>query len=85
VNLIKKTLIRLGAIVGTPVALLGPLAVHAQEDWTTSTTNAITAGQNAIVNQFFSVLPYVLGGVVAVTITLWGIRWVMSLFHGKRK
>ena len=82
---IKKRLALLTPALVSAGALFSVGTAHAQEDWTTTTTNAITAGENAIVNLFFTALPYILGGVVAVTITLWGIRWVMSLFHGKRR
>lgn len=83
--MIKSKLARYAPFLATPVALFGPLVAHAQEDWTASTTAAVTAGQSAIAGLFFTILPYALGGVVAVTLTLWAIRWVLSLFHGKRK
>jgi len=70
---------------GVAVAVLGmsPLAALAQEDWSTSTTEAINASAGTVIGQFFTVLPYILGGVAAVVLTMWGIKWIFSLFRRK--
>ena len=54
-------------------------------DFSASTTAGITAGVTSFLTPFYDNLGLILGAVAAVTITLWGIRWVISLFHGKRK
>ncbi len=80
-----KRIVLVGAGVGTSVATLTlAVAAHAQ-DYSASTTAAITAAGGTVVGMFFSNLPVILGFVVAISITLWGIRWVMSHFRGGKK
>jgi len=65
--------------------LLTALPTHAQ-DYSASTTAAITSAGTTVLSNFFTNLPIVLGFVIAVIITLWGVRWILSQFHrgGKR-
>jgi len=73
-----------GAIFSLALAVTA-LPTHAQ-DYSASTTAAITAGGETVLNMFFTNLPIILGFVIAVIMTLWGIRWILSQFHrgGKR-
>lgn len=80
-----KRLALVGAGVGTSVATL-TLAMAAQaQDYTASTTAAIQSAGSSVLGMFFTNLPVILVFVVAISITLWGIRWVMSHFRGGKK
>lgn len=74
----KAYLVGASSAMGT---LALSIAARAQEDWSTSTTAAINASATTVIGQFFTVLPYILGGVAAVVLTMWGIKWIFSLFR----
>lgn len=78
--------LKIAAIGGASVvgALGAAVAAHAQ-DYSASTTAAITAGGEAVISNFFTNLPVILGFIVAIVVTLWGIRWVLSHFRGGRR
>jgi hypothetical protein len=84
----KDTLKKLGlslAGVASSAALLGTaLTVHAA-DYTASTTAAINSAGESILGMFFTNLPVILTFVVAIIVTLWGVRWVLSHFTRGRK
>jgi len=69
--------------------LIAPFATHAQsytvDDAIASSTAAITQGAGAANSVFFGVLPVVVIFVVAIIVTLWGIRWVLSRFTGGKR
>lgn len=77
---------RIAAIGGmATIGSLVGLAAHAQ-DYSASTTAAITDAGETVLSMFFTNLPIILGFVIAVILTLWGVRWILSQFHGgKRK
>lgn len=82
---IKQRLALYGAGVGTSaIALLTAATVHAQ-DYTASTTAAINSAGESVLNMFFTNLPVILTFVVAIAVTLWGIRWVLSHFRGGKR
>jgi len=81
-----STKIRLAAVSGLSalgVAVAG-LAAQAQ-DYSASTTEAITDAGETVLAMFFTNLPIILGFVIAVILTLWGVRWILSQFHRGRK
>lgn len=83
---LKRKLALYGTGAATSIALLATaVAVHAQVDYTASTTAAINSAGSSILGMFFTNLPYILTFVVAISVTLWGIRWVLSHFRGGRK
>jgi Kef-type K+ transport system membrane component KefB len=81
-NRIKLALLGVSSTLGV---LTAGLAVRAQ-DYSASTTQAITDAGETVLSMFFTNLPIILGFVIAVILTLWGIRWILSQFHrgGKR-
>ena len=78
---IKKFIYGVGGAFAGVFAALPAMAA----DYSASTTEAITDGVDAFLSPFFDNIGLVLGGVAAVVITLWGIRWVMSHFKGGRR
>jgi hypothetical protein len=70
----------------TTVGILAvTLFAHAQS-YAASTTAAITSAGETTIGMFFTNLPVILGFVVAIILTLWGVRWILSQFHrGGRK
>jgi len=81
-NRFKVAAIGAASVVGSFAAVAATKAA----DYSASTTAAITSAGESVLSMFFTNLPIILGFVVAVIITLWGIRWVLSQFHrGGRK
>jgi hypothetical protein len=80
--------VSMSKVAGIALALVGAvlaLPTHAQ-DYSASTTSAITSAGEAVLSNFFANLPIILGFVTAIVITLWGIRWIFSHFgRGGRK
>jgi len=81
--MLKRHKIGLAIVSAAPLAALA-LPAFAQ-DYNASTTAAITSAGTTVTGMFFTNLPVVLGFVVAVILTLWGVRWILSQFHGRRK
>jgi len=82
---LKRKLVLASAGLGSGLtALIAASAAHAQ-DYTASTTAAIQSAGQSILAMFFTNLPVILTFVVAIAVTLWGVRWVMSHFSGKRR
>lgn len=81
-NRIKLALLGASSTLGV---LTAGIAVRAQE-YSASTTEAIQSAGGTVLNMFFTNLPIILGFVIAVIVTMWGIRWILSQFHrgGKR-
>jgi hypothetical protein len=75
---------RIGLALVPFLGLAAALPACAQ-DYSASTTAAITAAGTTVTTMFFTNLPIVLGFVVAVILTLWGVRWILSQFHRGRK
>lgn len=81
----KEKMMKVAFGLGTgAVALFGALAASAQ-DYTASTTAAINDAGESVLAMFFTNLPVILVFVVAISVTLWGIRWVLSHFGGRRR
>jgi len=76
-NKMKVALMGGSTVVGT--LAIGMLA-HAQ-DYSASTTAAIQSAGTTVLSMFFTNLPIILGFVIAVILTLWGVRWILSQFH----
>lgn len=79
--------VSMSKVAGIALALFGAvlaLPTHAQ-DYSASTTAAITSAGESVLSNFFTNLPIILGFVVAIIVTLWGIRWILSHFRGGRK
>jgi len=82
---IKDRIKRIGAVVAMSMAAFGVAgAAHAQ-DYTASTTAAIQAAGQSVLSMFFTNLPVILVFVVAIAVTLWGVRWIISMIRGGRK
>ena len=71
-----------GAIFTLALALTA-LPTHAQ-DYSASTTAAITSAGTVVLGMFFTNLPIILGFVIAIIVTMWGVRWVLSQFHRRK-
>lgn len=80
----KKLALYGAGLASAGSGLLLGLTAHAA-DYTASTTAAINDAGGSILNMFFTNLPVILTFVVAIAVTLWGIRWVMSHFRGGRR
>lgn len=80
-----KRIALVGAGVGTSLATLSLAMVAHAQDYTASTTAAIQSAGESVLGMFFTNLPVILVFVVAISVTLWGIRWVLSHFRGGRK
>jgi hypothetical protein len=82
---LKRKIALWSAGLGTSVvALFGAAAARAQ-DYTASTTAAIQDAGESVLSMFFTNLPVILVFVVAIVVTLWGIRWVMAQLKGGRR
>ena len=81
---LKKIGLTLAGFASSAAILGTALTVHAA-DYTASTTAAITSAGESILSMFFTNLPVILTFVVAIAVTMWGIRWVLSHFKGGRK
>jgi len=81
---VKRLALYSAGVMPAMFAAFGALSVHAQ-DYSASTTAAITDAGETVLSMFFTNLPIILGFVIAVILTLWGVRWILSQFHGKRK
>jgi len=66
------------------VTLLTAMAAGAT-DYTASTTAAISSAGESVLSMFFTNLPVILVFVVAIAVTMWGIRWVLGHFRGGRR
>jgi uncharacterized membrane protein len=76
------------AVIGaiSAVGTLGLALSTKAADYSASTTAAITSAGETVLGMFFTNLPIILGFVIAVILTLWGVRWILSQFHrGGRK
>jgi len=82
---VKNLAARSAGLLAAGAMLLGATAVHAQTDYTASTTAAINSAGESILGMFFTNLPYILTFVVAIVVTLWGVRWVLSHLRGGRR
>jgi len=80
-NKLKKLVLGIGS--GAAALAMGSVALAA--DYTASTTEAITNAGESVLSMFFTNLPVILTFVVAIVVTLWGIRWVLAHFRGGRK
>lgn len=80
----KKIALYGSGIMSAASALFMAGVAHAA-DYTASTTAAINGAGESILGMFFTNLPVILTFVVAIAVTLWGIRWVMSHFKGGRR
>lgn len=80
----KKIALYGAGVVTTVTGVFAALAARAA-DYTASTTAAINDAGGSILNMFFTNLPVILTFVVAIAVTLWGIRWVLSHFKGGRR
>lgn len=80
-----KRLSLLGMGVATSIGGMAVGLVAQAQDYSASTTAAITAAGSTVLGMFFTNLPIILGFVIAVVLTMWGIRWVIGLFRGGRK
>lgn len=83
-NMINKYNKFLMGFAGSALAIsMGSVALAA--DYTASTTAAINSAGESILGMFFTNLPVILTFVIAIVVTLWGIRWVMSHLRGGRR
>lgn len=78
--MLKKFYAYASGIALAGLALVVGLPSHAQ-DYSASTTAAIQSAGETVLGMFFTNLPIILGFVIAVILTLWGIRWILSQFH----
>jgi uncharacterized membrane protein len=81
----KVSMTKVSGIALALLAFVIALPTHAA-DYSASTTAAITGAGETVLGMFFTNLPIILSFVVAVILTLWGVRWILSQFHrgGKR-
>lgn len=78
-----KDKIALGLATASTALSMGSVVLAA--DYTASTTAAINSAGESILGMFFTNLPVILTFVVAIVVTLWGVRWVISHFRGGRR
>jgi len=78
--MIKRLQAWVSGIALAGLALVVGLPTHAA-DYSASTTAAITNAGETVLGMFFTNLPIILGFVIAVILTLWGVRWILSQFH----
>jgi len=83
-NKMRRLYLASAGVTTAVTALTVGLAAHAQ-DYTASTTAAINSAGQSVLSMFFTNLPVILVFVTAIIVTLWGIRWVLSYFGGRRK
>jgi len=81
----QGTLCRWAVGLGSALTALGVAASASAQDYTASTTAAIQDAGESVLAMFFTNLPVILVFVVAISVTLWGIRWVLSHFGGRRR
>lgn len=60
----------------TSLLVFGTALVAKAADYSASTTAAINSAGEGILSMFFTNLPVILTFVVAIVVTLWGIKWV---------
>jgi len=80
-----KNLKRLSLYAIPGLGVMAMALPAAAQDYSASTTAAITSAGETVLSMFFTNLPIVLAFVIAVILTLWGVRWILSQFHGRRK
>lgn len=80
----NKIVLSLAGISTVATGLLTAVVVRAA-DYSASTTAAITDAGETVVGMFFDNLPVILGFVIAIILTMWGVNWVLSHFRRGRR
>jgi len=73
------------AITTLATAVAVNAAAPSVDDVVSSSTDAIVDAGTTTFGVFFGIIPTILLYVIPIVLVLWGIRWMISHFHGKRK